>query len=117
MRRINGVYFNTMKAHSPSHLPQQEAACLRTSWPKTPPPYTWHTSTWNKGFNKSARLSVCVHVRPSVRPSVLSVTHAPGEDVSLVSGWFLHVLPVEDELCHLVELLNAASRHFCQAAD
>lgn len=41
----------------------------------------------------------------------------PGEDVGLVSGWFLQLLAMKDELCHLVELLDAASRHLGQTAD
>jgi len=64
-------------------------------------------STWNKDVDFSRSLSE-THTHTH--------THTPGEYVSLVSGRFLQVLAVEDELCHLVELLDAASRHFCQTA-
>lgn len=56
------------------------------------------------------------HLRSLCLPFSLTVTHTPGEDVGLVSGWFLQLLAVEDELCHLVELLDTAGRHLCQAA-
>jgi hypothetical protein len=43
-------------------------------------------------------------------------TTTPCEDLRLLPGWLLQVLAVEDQLCHLVELLDTAGGDLCQAA-
>lgn len=78
-------------------------------------------------FKKSGATHSPTHLEPAVGMSIernsdnvtvyYTLTHIPGEDVCLVSGWFLLLLAMEDELRYLVELLDAASRHFCQTAD